>query len=596
MHPAWLLLFFQHSGGSEATAECSFAHADGWLGHCASADDCTSDVGFCGCCVRHPSSSYAEACAAICPVLHNRFHFNDFSSTASEDELGPYFSPPADLSLVGDAAVVIGECANVDVRVSNLLEGGQDACLLPPIPERLLSPLDIDMCPNHVAPFQMETAAEIANLLCYEECSAEEGEARVVLPVVDEDALDLANCTRQCFTQHTDPRVEGCASECAPSDYACFANCHADEICTVPLGRRDTSVFASDPNVPVCETLLPRFQTRVAECNQKCREELSAVEVDPEKLVSEYYTAQCVPALSRGMEATSECLVNCTHACIDRCPSVEDYTEAGTGASNDDCGDACAAGCILNCTSAERRLETLSSACDALPPYSCRARSIELSCTRHARFCGWYDDGDRLRALNEPCDDTTGVVSVAFGIVSDARGVVGVSEGSAVTGNVSGTFIAEDLEWREWLNSSLDNASSALSLRLGVNATRHECVRSCETRRRRELLRPGPSSLELFMSQGLLSEGLLTGPTVVRCETVCFDRECTQASLTQVSHSECSRPHVTERISSTCHCPYSPPPPIYHGVYSFGESTLTVACVRPHVIAHFAHVSSGFLF
>ena len=173
---------------------------------------------------------------------------------------------------------------------------------------------------------------------------------------------------------------------------------------------------------------------------------------------------------------------------------------------------------------------------------------------------------------------------------------MGVSEGSAVTGNVSGTFIAEDLEWREWLNSSLDNASSALSRRLGVNATRHECVRSCETRRRRELLRPGPSSLELFMSQGLLSEGLLTGPTVVRCETVCFDRECTQASLTQVSHSECSRPHVTERISSTCHCPFSPPPPIYHGVYSFGESTLTVACVRPHVIAHFAHVSSGFLF
>ena len=84
--------------------------------------------------------------------------------TGPNTELGPYFEQPA-LSLVGDAAVVLGDCYNVELRSTQLLdragnEIGTEACLLPPVVPRKfesdsLLRLNLSTCPSTIAPFHM---------------------------------------------------------------------------------------------------------------------------------------------------------------------------------------------------------------------------------------------------------------------------------------------------------------------------------------------------------------------------------------------------------------------------------------------------------
>ena len=75
MHPAWLLILVFHIAWALLPQECSFAQPDSWLSHCEAANDCTSEAEFCGCCAQHPYTEYADACAAICPVLLGKFEW-----------------------------------------------------------------------------------------------------------------------------------------------------------------------------------------------------------------------------------------------------------------------------------------------------------------------------------------------------------------------------------------------------------------------------------------------------------------------------------------------------------------------------------------
>jgi hypothetical protein len=132
-----------------------------WLQHCAVADDCTSEASFCSCCGAYPNTEYADACEVICGMrvvharsrsaaaAHSSWDFEDFGdrSSTSVRERGPTFEQPA-LSLIGDAAVVLGDCYNLDVRARATAdthaeivagEDGQEACLIPPVTPRLFS-------------------------------------------------------------------------------------------------------------------------------------------------------------------------------------------------------------------------------------------------------------------------------------------------------------------------------------------------------------------------------------------------------------------------------------------------------------------------
>ena len=50
-----------------AELSCPQAKRHSWLQHCASAEDCTSEVAFCTCCGEHGhGSAWSEACSVIC--------------------------------------------------------------------------------------------------------------------------------------------------------------------------------------------------------------------------------------------------------------------------------------------------------------------------------------------------------------------------------------------------------------------------------------------------------------------------------------------------------------------------------------------------
>ena len=64
-----------------------------------------------------------------------------------------------------DAAVVIGDCYNLDMRTNQLLNRagetvGTESCLIPPVPRKLYGsdahlPLNLSVCPSKVAPWHV---------------------------------------------------------------------------------------------------------------------------------------------------------------------------------------------------------------------------------------------------------------------------------------------------------------------------------------------------------------------------------------------------------------------------------------------------------
>ena len=127
---------------------------------------------------KHGVDALAPAILAL-GVNASAFEYVDFSampSDAEEAEIGPVFDQPA-LSLVGDAAVVLGDCYRLDVVTSEQYDGELQACLVPPLPERMFPedprlPVNLSVCPTKVAPYHADEPIAIAAMLCFDECSA----------------------------------------------------------------------------------------------------------------------------------------------------------------------------------------------------------------------------------------------------------------------------------------------------------------------------------------------------------------------------------------------------------------------------------------
>ena len=61
------VLFASLAIGKHEHELCPFKARHGWLQHCASAEDCTSDELFCSCCqVYGDRTEWAEACTVFC--------------------------------------------------------------------------------------------------------------------------------------------------------------------------------------------------------------------------------------------------------------------------------------------------------------------------------------------------------------------------------------------------------------------------------------------------------------------------------------------------------------------------------------------------
>ena len=185
-----------------------FATQHAFLQHCASADDCPSEATFCACCREYGRrTEWAEACVAFCgqevfapprPAVpkptsdYSSWRIDDFGRTelpppnGPPTAIGPYFDQPA-LSLVGDAAVVLGDCYNIDLRSSQILDRagsmvGTRACLLPPVTRKLYGSdanlhLNLSVCSSSVAPFHVHDTQPNQVTLMLANCT---GEADVV--------------------------------------------------------------------------------------------------------------------------------------------------------------------------------------------------------------------------------------------------------------------------------------------------------------------------------------------------------------------------------------------------------------------------------
>ena len=285
----------QRAGRSDPTTGClSFDNQHSFIQHCSSADDCTSEDEFCPCCREYGRrSDWAQACIAFCgervfaPPARDRhigtglatagttlaetdsWRIDDFGKSdlpqTERSERGPYFEQPA-LSLVGDAAVVLGDCYNLDIRSTQVLDRagsslGTRACLLPPVSPKLFDSdaglrLNLSVCPSSVAPLHIHDPqpAALAAMLCFDECHVRNLTTRQPEPpVVDHDALFIANCTRRCFASCVRPIASSCCQGCHRSNYSCFGECHLRaETCSVFMGQRDTRSYRTDPNSVSC--------------------------------------------------------------------------------------------------------------------------------------------------------------------------------------------------------------------------------------------------------------------------------------------------------------------------------------------------------
>ena len=498
-----------------------------WLQHCAAAEDCTSDASFCSCCAAHAYSEYAAACGVICdssePVESagsESWRFTEFGDASFEAERGPNFEQPV-LSLVGDAAVVVGDCYNLKLQTTETVEGEQRTCIIPPLPEREFDgdpilPLNLSVCDAKVAPFHADNPAALAALMCFEECHTQNvTEAPEPPPFVDDGALMLANCTRACFDGCTTPRARECTVGCGEADFGCHAGCHRNAtVCSVPRGPRDVLTFRRDPNEQVCYNLYEPYLDCVVSCHAGCREELRLSQRPIEAEIAEWFAQECAPPLQQAADEMFACIgacgVNCTRGCsitagedfvVPPSPPPVDAVQlalsGGSGAvPNPALQDPlyqCARGCPDVCRQQcfrEGAMEAYAAHCEPPPEYNCTAACFGGVCTPVARFCSVYGAAD-----------------------ADAAGarLLGLDLNCSGDLNANGTFA--------WGNRSvaalLADSASLLSRVLGVNATHDTCYSDCD----------GNSTHLDWITEG-------PGTAVTHnCTVSCYVRRCVDACL-----------------------------------------------------------------
>ena len=353
----------------DSSDSCLLAEHE-WLQNCAIADDCTSEASFCPCCRVYPDTEYTAACEVICGVQpavrragapRDSWRFHDFGDEQAEErERGPWFEQPS-LSLVGDAAVVLGDCYNLDVSVHERSDGGQEACLVPPVTPRLFATdahltLNLSICASEPAPFHVHDPqpAALAAMLCFDECRVRNETQPVAPPrTIDHDALRIANCTQGCFASCVRPLASNCSSSCAPTNYSCFADCHrAATTCSVPIGRRDWRYMRSDPNVATCTDVHDGYRQCVSDCHGQCHADLLLSKRTVYDDINDWYNASCLPPLLVASDLAPPCVFGCEDNCTSFCNETVTAVlgpALGLGPALSNCTRNCTAGCAVSC-------------------------------------------------------------------------------------------------------------------------------------------------------------------------------------------------------------------------------------------------------
>lgn len=486
--------------------------------HCASTADCTSDDDFCACCREYGRrTEWAEACSGICgvnpfaltpPIAFGAdvsWRMDDFGRSAlptgPNTELGPYFEQPA-LSLVGDAAVVLGDCYNVELRSTQLLdragnEIGTEACLLPPVVPRKfesdsLLRLNLSTCPSTIAPFHVHDhqPAAIAAMICFDECHVRNMTTPAVPPpVVDHDALFIANCTRRCFHSCVRPIASECSALCPPSNYTCFGECHLHaETCSIPMGVRDTRLFRQDANSLVCRHHYQGYEDCVRECTDGCHDTLRLSKRTVHDDIHDWYNTTCNPPLNSGALLAAECMINCQDNCTSTCNATVSYPLGpayGYGPALSNCTRECTQHCIDNvCFTADAVYE-FEEPCRPPPAYNCSSHCYGEHCVPLATFCSVYNSNGDLRHVDPNC---TGAANVTY---------------QSQWGDTSINASVADM---------LANPSSALSLYVSVNSTMHICYNDCR-------------DAGEYSADELFFHGSVLRPSR-NCTTLCYLRTC----------------------------------------------------------------------
>ena len=341
--------------------------------------------------------------------------FDDFEARPppAVRERGPHFEQPL-LSVVGDAAVTLGDCYNLDVRATERADGGHDACLVPPVVRRLFPSdahldLDLRVCPSTVAPFHMHDPqpAGIAAMLCFDECHARNtSTAPPPEPTIDYDALTIASCTRLCFTDCTRPLAVSCSASCASANYSCFEACHADAVsCSIPMGPRDVRSFRADPNLAECSDAAADYRSCVGECNSRCHEALALSKRTPADDVDDWYNATCTPPLTLGVGLAGACMPACEANCSAYCNATVSAPlgpHLGYGIALANCTANCSAGCVDACFAPEA-LSAYAVGCAPPAEYNCTAACFGERCAPLATYCTVYDAEGILRAIDANC-------------------------------------------------------------------------------------------------------------------------------------------------------------------------------------------------
>jgi hypothetical protein len=498
-----------------------------FLQHCGSDPDCTSDDDFCACCRKYGrQTEWSEACVAFCGegaitlpparlrwiTQESSWRMDDFgrsqlpadepppSDAAPNTATGPYFEQPA-LSLVGDAAIVLGDCYELELRSSQMLDRagnmvGTEACLLPPVTRKLFDSdshlhLNLGVCPSALAPFHVHDTqpGAVAAMLCFDECHVRNHSTPTPLqPEMAHGALFIANCTRRCFTSCVRPVATSCAADCASNNYSCFGECHMRaESCSIPVNLRSTRTFRLDPNILLCNNHYQPYETCVRGCTEGCHDELRLSRRTVHDDINEWYTASCNPPLDYGATLAVSCLAACQENCTDACnrtviqPLGPQY---GLGPSLSNCTRECNRDCNQECF-APGAVHEYELSCRPPPPYNCSTNCFGGMCVAQVTFCSVYDSVGDLRHVDLNCTHSANVTY------------------QPQWGNVSAHVL-------------LSQPSSALSLYVGVNASYHICYNRC--------LNVTSAVGDLFFS----GSDLLPSRN---CSTTCYVRECVNECL-----------------------------------------------------------------
>ena len=378
---------------------------------------------------------------------------------------GPFFEQPA-LSLVGDAAIVVGDCYNVDMRINQIKNRagepvGTTACLIPPVTPKLYASgahlsLNVSVCGSKVAPFHVHNLqpAALAAMLCFDECHVRNASQPPVPPIeVDEDALFIANCTRNCFASCVRPQATDCCAGCDAGNFSCFGECHLHaKLCSVPMGPRDVRFFRSDPNVEVCFNPYLAYEGCVSECSDSCHEELKKSKRTVHDDIDDWYNASCSPPIEYAMASAASCVVACQENCTSTCNEtviVPLGPTLGLGPALSNCTKNCTDYCLDELCFTPDAVYDYMDGCRPPTPYNCSSHCFDgITCSVEVQFCSAFDTAGQLRHVDPNC---TGTGNFTF---------------DAQWGNVS-------------MHTLLADPHSTFSLLLGVNASEQVCYNDC---------------------------------------------------------------------------------------------------------------------